>query len=319
MPSVERAFELAADYFGRAAELRPDEWRGYSYKGLVQTYHVQPATLSADFNLLHTGLLAHKPIELAFVNGFSKTETRLKVMLPVALCDRREGTMELDGKLNDWTDDQAIQDGPLVLMMNRPDLQKQQIQFAPVPAKLYTAWARENFFLAFSLEGLSPDPHQAHNDVYYQARRAWGEDLCEALIQPVYSDNSLGPVLHVVCKPNGADWVEQKAEASKPASPAWQPAGGSSVRYAATTTPEGRWRGELAMPWRLVCGADRGELPVMLRFNFSQHRAATCESASWAGPVDFGRDESVTGVLYLRTPPDAGIAGTARQDSGNQE
>jgi hypothetical protein len=57
----------------------------------------------------------------------------------------------------------------------------------------------------------------------------------------------------------------------------------------------------------------------MLRFNFSQHRAATCESASWAGPVDFGRDESFTGVLYLRTPPDAGIAGAARQDSGNPE
>ena len=31
--------------------------------------------------------------------------------------------------------------------------------------------------------------------------------------------------------------------------------------------------------------------PVMLRLNFSQHRATTGESASWAGPVDFGRDD----------------------------
>jgi hypothetical protein len=41
MPSVERALELAADYLGRAAELRPDEWRGYSYKALAQTYYYQ--------------------------------------------------------------------------------------------------------------------------------------------------------------------------------------------------------------------------------------------------------------------------------------
>jgi hypothetical protein len=41
MPSAERAFELSADYFARAAELRPDKWRGYSYKGLAQTYYYQ--------------------------------------------------------------------------------------------------------------------------------------------------------------------------------------------------------------------------------------------------------------------------------------
>ena len=283
----------------------------------LQTYHAQPATLSAEFNLLHVAPLPHKPVEIAFVNGFSKGETRLKLMLPVAVSDRREGPMAFDGKLGDWSDDQAIQDGPLVLMLNRPDIQRQQIQFASAPAKLYSAWGGDNFMLAFSLEGLAPDPHQAHNDVYYQARRAWGEDLCEALIQPVYSDNSLGPVLHVVCKPNGADWVEQKSDPSKAARPTWQPAGGSSVRYAATTTPEGRWRGEVAIPWKLVCG-ERAELPVMLRFNFCQHRAANCESASWAGPVDFGRDEALTGLLYLRTPADAGIAGTARQDPDQQ-
>ena len=34
-------------------------------------------------------------------------------------------------------------------------------------------------------------------------------DLCEILIQPVFDDNSLGPVLHVVCKP-AEHWVERK-------------------------------------------------------------------------------------------------------------
>jgi hypothetical protein len=280
----------------------------------LQTYRVQPATMSAQFDLNRIAPTSTKPLELSFVNGFTKVETRLRVVLPVAATDRHEGPLALDGKLNDWSDGQAICDAPMVLMLDRPDLQKQQIQFAPVPSKIYTAWGRDNLYLAFALEGLSPDPHQAHNDVYYQARRAWGEDLCEALIQPVYADHSLGPVLHVVCKPNGADWVEQKAAPLKNAPPAWQPAGGSSVRYATTTTLDGKWRGELAVPWTLICGPDHG-LPVLLRFNFAQHRAANCESASWAGPVDFGRDDTLTGVLYLRTPRDLGIAGSARQDS----
>ena len=141
--------------------------------------------------------------------------------------------------------------------------------------------------------------------MYYQSRRAWGEDLCEVLIQPVYADNSPGPVLHLVCKPNGAQWVQRKEKGK------WETIEGGGVRYAATT-PGDRWRGELAIPWKLISGIDR-DLPSLLRFNFSQHRLATGESASWCGPVDFGRDDSLMGVLYLRTPPDIGIAEGAAQ------
>lgn len=280
----------------------------------LQTYRVQPATMTAQFDLDRAAPSATSPLELCFVNGFTKVETRLKVVLAVAACDRREGPLALDGRLNDWNDGQSICDGPMVLMLSRPDLQNQQIQFAPVPSKIYSAWGPDNFYLAFALEGLSPDPHQAHNEVYYEARRAWSEDLCEALIQPVYADNAVGPVLHVVCKPTGADWVEQKGRPSKTARSTWEPVGGSSVRYATTNTASGHWRGEVAIPWKLICGPDH-DLPVLLRFNFAQHRAANCQSASWAGPVDFGRDENLTGVLYLRTPRDIGINSTARQDS----
>ena len=45
-----------------------------------------------------------------------------------------------------------------------------------------------------------------------------------------------------------------------------------------------------------------GDPPTLLRFNFSQHKAATGESATWAGPVDFRRDEAFMGLLYLRSP-----------------
>lgn len=272
----------------------------------LQTYHVQPATISADFDLDKLTPAGLDPLGASFVDGYNnKAVSRIAVRIPVAATDRREGPLTLDGKLNDWTDADAIQNGPLVLMMNRPNLQKQQLQLAAVNARVYSGWGRENLYLAFALEGLSPEEHQAHNDVYYQSRRAWGEDLCEALIQPVYSDNSLGPVLHVVFKPNGAVWVERK-ESSKGGADDWLPIEGAGVRYATTTSTDGRWRGESGIPWKLIAGPDRG-IPTLLRFNFVQHRTANCESASWCGPVDFGRDENLMGVLYVRTPKDLGI------------
>ena len=56
----------------------------------------------------------------------------------------------------------------------------------------------------------------------YQQRRAWGEDLCEMLIQPIYHDNKLGPVLHIVCKPNGGVSLERKTD-TRPSDGGWKP------------------------------------------------------------------------------------------------
>jgi len=120
------------------------------------------------------------------------------------------------------------------------------------------------------------------------------------LVQPVYSDNSVGPVLHVVCKPTGGDWVERK-QPSQDFGEDWRTTEGAGVRYGTTTTTDGRWRGELGIPWKLINAGERNA-PVLLRFNFSQHCQLNCESASWCGPVDFGRDEHLMGVLYLKRP-----------------
>lgn len=272
----------------------------------LQTYHVQPASLSARFNLNHITPDAGKPIALRFVNGFTKAAYPLSVRLPVAICERHEGPLAIDGKLSDWSDADALQDGPLVLMMDRPDVQKQALKFAADSSKVYSAYGRDNFYVAFSLEGLMPDEHQAHNDVYYQARRAWGEDLCEVLIQPVYRDNSCGPLLHVVCKPNGADWTEQKAQTAG-SGDQWHPTAGAVDRYATTNTGA-RWRGELGIPWKLINAPGKGP-PVLLRFNFCQHRQRNCESSSWCGPVDFGRDQDMMGVLYLHDGDVEGAGG----------
>jgi hypothetical protein len=273
----------------------------------LQTYHVERSAVEARFDLGKITPAAREPVQVNFINGFTRVATPLKLVLPVAASDRREGPLALDGRLNDWSEIDAIQDGPLLAMMSRPNLQKAQLRYASVPAQIYTAWARDHFYLAFSLHGLAPDPHQAHNDVYYQSRRAWGEDLCEVLIQPVYADDSLGPVLHVVCKPNGAQWVQRKSGAK------WETVEGGGIRYA-VTTPQDRWRGEVAIPWKLIDPA-ANRPPALLRFNFSQHRAVTCESASWCGPIDFGRDDRLMGILYLRTPRDVGLAeNAARSD-----
>jgi hypothetical protein len=210
----------------------------------------------------------------------------------------------------------------MVRMLNRPALQKQDLQYAQRPATVYTGWGDESFYVAFKLSGVDAQANQSRNFVDYQFRRAWGEDLCEVLVQPVFDDNSLGPVLHIVCKPAG-QWIERKQNPRLYTNP-WQPFEGAAIRYAATIDPAanggkgpggagGEWRGELAIPWKAITGRDNA-IPKLLRFNFAQHVHATGESASWAGPVDFGRDDAFMGLLYVRDAnnPAAGIAGYGR-------
>jgi hypothetical protein len=266
----------------------------------LQAYRVQPVSITAKFDLSKINADSGKPLELNFVNDFRKIAYPVQVRLPVALSERREGPIAIDGKLDDWSDADAIQDGPLVLMLNRPGLHNQKLQFGETNTRLYSTWGRDHFYLGFALEGLSPDEHAAHNDVYYEARRAWGEDLCEILIQPVYADNHIGPVLHLVCKPNGADWVERK-DRSNASDDVWRTSEGAAIRYATTTTTDGHWRGEVGIPWKLI-NAGGNAPPMLLRFNFSQHRQQNCQSTSWCGPVDYGRDENLMGVLYLSQP-----------------
>jgi hypothetical protein len=269
----------------------------------LNAYRVQRATMRQRFNLDRVSPAAREPLELEFIHGFTKVTSPLKLVLPVAVSDRKEGRLSIDGTLDDWADSDAIQDGPLVKMFDRPALQRQELQRAATPSRIYTAWARENFYLAFSLGGQAPDSHRTQNFVDYQQRRAWGEDLCEVLIQPVFANNNVGPVVHLVCKTNGGVWVERKLDPHGNPNP-WKPVEGIGVRYA-STMHEGDWRGEVAIPWSVIAGPT-GDTPTLLRFNFTQHRAQMGESASWAGPVDFGRDDSFMGLLYLRTPGQPG-------------
>jgi len=241
----------------------------------------------------------------------------------LAATERMDRRMPFDGKLDDWTELDLIQDGPLVRMMDRPMLQRQSTEPASTNSKIYTGWTGNDFFVGFGVEGVSAangGQSQGKNFVdNYQSGRAWGEDLCEVLVQPVYVNNSVGPLLHVVLKPNGSSWVERKLNPKQHANP-WQPFESTGIRYVAAVTPgapvpsggkdqaaaDGKWTGELAIPWKVLNDPNLG-MPTLLRFNFSQHRTATGESASWAGPVDFGRDDAFMGCLQVRQPDIPGM------------
>jgi hypothetical protein len=242
----------------------------------------------------------YPPLELTFEDGYSRQKTPLKVVLPVAACDRRQRGLDLNGSLEDWDAADLIQDGPMVRMFNRPAVQKQELQYASSRSSIYTGWSEENLYLAFKLGGV-PGVAVRPNFVDYQARRAWGEDLAEILIQPIYLEGNtaqgMGPVLHVVCKPSGTAWVERKLDPTMNAIP-WAQVEGANVRYVPTLDQERTWRGEITIPWQAI--ADKRGRPTLLRFNFVQHQHASGESASWAGPIDYGRDDSFMGLLYLR-------------------
>ena len=198
-------------------------------------------------------------------------------------------------------------------MLNRPAIQKLDLQNASTPTQIYSGWTRDDLLFAFQVNGVQAGGNRmASNFVEYQFRRAWGEDVCEMLVQPVYDDGTAGPLLYIPCKLFGLGQIERKLNPKQNANP-WEAVVGEAIRYAATNeTKEGNviWRAEIAIPWNAMNDPKHvGVRPTLLRFNFVQHKNATGESASWAGPIDFGRDENFTGLIYLRDPVNPGAGG----------
>ncbi len=274
---------------------------------MLLTFQIRREDLAARFNVEEAryGKDATLPMTLVYTDGHKKTQTPLKMVLPVAASDRREGGLRIDGSIEDWSAEDAIQDGPMVRMFTRPVLHKQELAYADTPTQVFTTWGGDHFYVAFRLAGVGDqDVSRTRNFVDYQFRRAWSEDLAQVLVQAVYDDNTVGPVLHLVVKPNGADWVERKFDDRRQAD-AWQPLEGSNIRYASTLVDQ-IWRGEIAIPWRALMSEGK-PMPKLLRFNFAQHNNTTGQSATWAGPVDYGRDDGFTGLLYLREPDAPGM------------
>jgi hypothetical protein len=301
---------LGVDIYN-AADSRPQDnqlqWSsagdGWEFKpepvviGGLRTYWVQRFAMTARVNLANITANSRQPVAITFVDGYTKDAYSAQAMLPVATSVRREGGLRIDGKLDDWSAEDLIHDGRLTKMVDRPSIQHWRLEPSSADSRIYTGWSDDDFYVAFRVGGISDRQFLHRNFVDYQFRRAWGEDLCQVLIQPVYDDNSVGPVTYLACKPNGVCMVKRRLDPRTNSDP-WRETDGTAVRYAADPG-QGIWTGEMAIPWKLLLN-DRANRPQLLRFNFIQHFQNTGESASWAGPIDFDQDDGFMGLLYLR-------------------
>jgi hypothetical protein len=262
----------------------------------THTGSLAPAALAATVDLDRPPPpAAGSTVTVLFSSGVTAQTATSTWTLPIADSVRRVLPIDIDGSLADWYPADALQlDRPLVMMLSRPGLHSAAPPLALTASSIYSAWSDDNFYLAFRLAGVHGPASATHNFVTYQQGRAWGEDLAEVLLQPLLEDGSTGTALHIVAKPAGL-WVERwNARTGQ-----WESTDGPAIRYAASVdAAAGVWRGELAIPWPAIVSADQRR-PRLLRFNFSQHKQTGGESASWAGPVDSGREAAVTGLLHL--------------------
>lgn len=265
--------------------------------GALRTYGVQRFFLDARVDLNRISPDSQKPIEITYVDGFTRNAYPTQIALPVSISSEREGSLSLDATLDDWTNDDLIHTGALTRMLDRPSVQHWKIEPSKISSRVYTSWSGDDFYVAFHVNALSPGANLRRNFVDYDFRRAWGEDVCEILMQPIGDDNALGPVTYLACKPSGVCMVRRRLDARTHADP-WRPIDGAAVRFAADPA-DGGWTGELSIPWDLIL-ADNPHRPRLLRFNFIQHVQSTGETASWAGPIDADVDDSLMGLLILR-------------------
>jgi hypothetical protein len=272
--------------------------------GALRTYWVRRFSMDARVNLDRITPDSRKPIEITFVDGYTHAAFNSQAALPVATSTRREGHTEIDGKLNDWSGDDLIHDGNLTKMVDRPSIQHWRIEPSSATSQIYTGWSDDNFYVAFHVNGISAHEGLHRNFVDYEFRRAWGEDLCEILIQPIFDDNSVGPLTYLICKPNGVCVVKRRLDPKMNVDP-WREIDGTTVRYAAESQ-NGAWTGEAAIPWQLLLPGSAAK-PRLLRFNFIQHFQSTGESATWAGPIDFDQDDSFMGLLFLKELSTTGL------------
>jgi hypothetical protein len=235
--------------------------------------------------------------QLRYWDDFTQKSHVFPVVFPGAFSERRVGVDPvLDGSLEDWKAEDLYFEGQMVRLIDRPTLQTRTLEKASTGTKLYSTWTDRKLYLGFRLEGADMTITNAErNFVNRQLGRAWGEDLAEILLQPVYGDVE-GPQFLITLKPRGQVQIKRRL-----ANSAWEAMGGADVLYASNVT-NAIWRGEVMIPFEAIAPANvAGIRPTYLKLNFLQHRGRTGESASWAGPIDQIVDQPLTGLLQIRT------------------
>ncbi len=83
-------------------------------------FHVKRFPMEARVDASQIQNTDRRPLELTFTEGYKKVSHAIHVVLPVANTDRRTAAIVFNGSLEDWKSDDAILDGPMVQMFNRP-------------------------------------------------------------------------------------------------------------------------------------------------------------------------------------------------------
>lgn len=272
-------------------------------------YQVDRFTLESHVNIDKLDPTAREPIKVRFIEGYTQRPFEIEMVVPAGYSERRQGAPpRLDGDLSDWMAEDALFRGPLVHMFDRPTVQQQRVRFAAQTTAIYTTWTPANLFVAFRVEGAdAPLTNTATNFVARDPRfnRAWSEDVVEFLMQPVYADGSLGPLVQLAFKPAGQIEVSRRLDPR--AGDHWQGFVTPDIQYGSNIN-KGIWQGECNLAWDALYEPNAPRQPVkLLRFNFTQYRGRVGHSATWAGPVDSGRDEHFMGAIEIRHPERPGF------------
>jgi CHAT domain-containing protein len=196
MPPVSRAFELAADYFGRAARLRPDPWRGYSMKALAQTLCTQqllglaPITNQQVADSCHEALrhLSADAIEdrmflLAVLQGQGQTSPAAAVDVETLLSGGLDDLVRRYGEIGAWD---AVSHAVTLVSADDP---MTAARLLDLQRTLTEAWKDEERRTRHLLERLQLT---ARRQSPAWMRRLTPEGL-DAALQRVRADRSLSP------------------------------------------------------------------------------------------------------------------------------
>lgn len=285
----ETTLQFELDLVDTAAEVRivrvPDGWKQLDLNrrqaGVTLTARIDPETIrypvTRDYDAQGRPLPENGTLLLETVTSPERITARREVLLPVMAVLPAPVAPVLDGKINDWTNDELIHVGPLVRLLDRPAVQGSATLRAGTDTNLLAKWDGNHMYLAFRAEGVRADPSSPlkTNFIAQDKGRAWGEDLCRISLR-------VGPqTLHLLAKPSGLT-VEEGM--------------GKDIHYA-TTVNNGTWRGELRIPAPAL-GFNHYAPGQTIEFNLVRHEPSTGESASLAGPID--QDYQPTrALLYL--------------------
>ena len=139
--------------------------------GPLQTYWVQRFSLEARVDLQNVSAESRRPLEISFIDGYTHDEYRAQAMLPIAVSDRREGRLSIDGNLDDWDQSYEIHTGRLTKMLDRPTVQHWRIQPAETSSTLFSGWGEDNFYFAFHVRGTGAGQPLHRNFIEQQFRR----------------------------------------------------------------------------------------------------------------------------------------------------